>query len=334
MIELSRHIENLLLQHDCVIIPGLGGLITECVAARYVEEEHLLLPPYRSVGFRPDMTFPDGLLALSYMKAYDTGYPAAIRLVNAAVEQIKEKLREEGRFELPGIGTLTENAQGDYGFEPCEAGVVAPELYGLDAVAATPREGAEAKQKGAKKIGVKRSERSYTFSISRELVNYSAAACAAIAFFVLWSIPVNLDTQMRRQSSEAASPIEQFFTPSKRTTATETALPVQPKQTAEKPAATAAPTTANAPQEKAQEAPAARGYVIVLASSITLRNAENFTARLKAQGYDEARPYKHGKMVRVVYGNYPTEDEAQQTLRSLRKNKDFCDAWVMKATNF
>lgn len=41
MIELSRHIESLMLKHDCVIVPGLGGFITQYVPARRVEGEQL-----------------------------------------------------------------------------------------------------------------------------------------------------------------------------------------------------------------------------------------------------------------------------------------------------
>ena len=75
MIELSRHIESLMLNHDCVIVPGLGGFITQYMHARYIAEEGLFLPPYRSVGFNQQLTFNDGLLVQSYMQAYDTSYP-------------------------------------------------------------------------------------------------------------------------------------------------------------------------------------------------------------------------------------------------------------------
>lgn len=41
MIELSRHIESLMLKHDCVIVPGLGGFVTQYVPARRVDDEQL-----------------------------------------------------------------------------------------------------------------------------------------------------------------------------------------------------------------------------------------------------------------------------------------------------
>ena len=49
MIELERHIEILLLRHDCVILPGFGGFMTHHVEARYDEAERLFLPPLRTI---------------------------------------------------------------------------------------------------------------------------------------------------------------------------------------------------------------------------------------------------------------------------------------------
>lgn len=134
MIELSRHIESLMLKHDCVIVPGLGGFITQYVPARRVEGEQLFLPPCRTVGFNQQLTLNDGLLVQSYMQAYDTNYPETIKLINDAVKQLKQELQENGEYELSGIGRLTLGIGGKYNFTPCEAGVLSPELYGLDTV--------------------------------------------------------------------------------------------------------------------------------------------------------------------------------------------------------
>ena len=72
MIELSRHIECLMLKHDCVIVPGLGGFVTQYVPARYVSDEQLFLPPYRSVGFHSPLPLHNGFLFPSSMQTYCT----------------------------------------------------------------------------------------------------------------------------------------------------------------------------------------------------------------------------------------------------------------------
>lgn len=106
MIELSRHIESLMLKHDCVIVPGLGGFVTQYVPARRVEGEQLFLPPCRTVGFNQQLTLNDGLLVQSYMQAYDTNYPETIKLINDAVKQLKQETAGKWRVRTFGYWTF------------------------------------------------------------------------------------------------------------------------------------------------------------------------------------------------------------------------------------
>ena len=71
MKELVKHIEILLLDHDCVVVPQIGGFVTCNAPAKYVEEENLFLPPIRTVGFNERLKADDGLLVRSYVEAYD-----------------------------------------------------------------------------------------------------------------------------------------------------------------------------------------------------------------------------------------------------------------------
>ena len=131
MIQIQRHIEILLLSHDCVIVPGFGGFIAHHVDARYDEDDRLWLPPYRTLGFNPQLTLNDSLLVQSYVEAYDMSYPDALRQIEAEVEELKSILHTEGEYEMDGVGTLSVNIEGNVEFEPCEAGILSPEVYGL-----------------------------------------------------------------------------------------------------------------------------------------------------------------------------------------------------------
>lgn len=46
MIELAQHIEALLLENDCVIVPNFGGFVAHYAPATYVKEENLFLPSH------------------------------------------------------------------------------------------------------------------------------------------------------------------------------------------------------------------------------------------------------------------------------------------------
>lgn len=73
----------------------------------------------------------DSLLALSYVETYDISYPEALRRIEDEVVEIRQSLENEGKFEIENIGMLFLNEDGNISFEPCEAGILTPDFYGL-----------------------------------------------------------------------------------------------------------------------------------------------------------------------------------------------------------
>lgn len=193
MIELAKHIEILLLDNDCVIVPELGGFITHYQPAHYEEAEGMYLPPVRTVGFNPQLTMNDGLLTQSYMQAYHTDFPDAVRKIAEKVESLKETLHREGVAEMPGIGMLHYTIHETYEFHPNENGVLSPSLYALDAFSILPLS-AEVEEcvrtEEPMRADVLPMKKRKEFRLNPQwLGNAVAVAVAAILFFAL-SIPV------------------------------------------------------------------------------------------------------------------------------------------------
>jgi len=332
MIELSKHIEYLLLKHNCVIVPGLGGFVTQYVPARVVAGEDLYLPPYRSVGFNPQLTLNDGLLVQSYMQTYDTGYPETLKLIEEAVDGARQELQRNGELELQGIGRLRLTLDGQYDFEPCEAGVLSPRLYGLDAFSIRPLAGADeadaAKEAETvqKKARLRKRKNTYTLRINRELVNYAAAAIVAVTFYLCWATPVAQDTK----GGENAAGM--LLVPSNKTVQS---VQVQPdkqiRQGAEETTVTPAPATSEETVPTTVAPKTEKAYTLVLASAISLKNATTYVGTLSGDGMEGSSVMKKGKMVRVVYGRYATEADAYAALNGLRGTHScFDEAWVME----
>lgn len=101
MIDLARHIETLLLENDCVILPDLGGFVAHYNAATYIEEEHTFLPPTRTIGFNPQLKMNDGVLVQSYMSVYGTNFSDATRMVNKKIQELIASLHETGKWYCP-----------------------------------------------------------------------------------------------------------------------------------------------------------------------------------------------------------------------------------------
>ena len=131
MKNLARHIELLLRDNDCVILPGFGGFIAHDVPAYYVSDEGLYYPPSRSISFNASITMNDGLLAQSYMKSYQVDYARANYMIDVAVEQLIDQLDEEGTAVLPRIGVLTQDINQSLQFTPDAAGIASPLHFGL-----------------------------------------------------------------------------------------------------------------------------------------------------------------------------------------------------------
>ena len=346
VIELERHIEILLLSNDCVIVPDLGGFMAHHLEARYDDEECMFLPPQRTLGFNPQLKLNDSLLAQSYVEAYDISYPEAIRRIEAEVAEVRQYLDNEGYYELNDLGRLEVNQEGNLEFEPCEAGILTPGLYGLSSFEMKPLNGtvpavSHKKAQVPKLIEISTEpventtdehegrERAITITMSW-IRNTVAVAAALLAFFIMTK-PVSNGGQSNVTMSQINLPILQKDTDTK-------AMPKLDKQTVQEAltkheVATEAPVT-----PKVEETPAAEvaepepqpenGYCIVVASQVSQRNAEEFAKKLRGQGFGDARVHIHKNIRRVICGLYPTEAEAYRQLKAVQQHEGLAEAWV------
>lgn len=131
MIELARHIEFLLLENDCVILPDFGGFVAHYAEASYDTQCHLFIPPQRTIGFNAQLRLNDGLLVQSVMEVYGTNFGDAQKMVKRWVSQLKEKLFEEGCAELANVGELRMSIRGSIDFTPYDSRLTTSWLYGL-----------------------------------------------------------------------------------------------------------------------------------------------------------------------------------------------------------
>ena len=131
MKSLARHIDHLLRDNDCVILPGFGGFIAQSVPAYYVKEEHSYYPPSRSISFNAAITMNDGVLAQSYMKSYGVDYARANYMIDMAIDQLRDALDEEGEVELPRIGRIKQDIYQSVQFVPEASGIASPQYFGL-----------------------------------------------------------------------------------------------------------------------------------------------------------------------------------------------------------
>ena len=92
--------------HDCVMLPGLGGFVCNPRSAWYDEAKRQIVPPSRDVLFNPRLTTNDGLVANELMAKHGATYPDALQAVEGLVTQVQSDLDAGDTVELPGLGKL------------------------------------------------------------------------------------------------------------------------------------------------------------------------------------------------------------------------------------
>jgi glycosidase len=70
------HIERLLLMHDCVIIPKVGGFVLQNYPASYNPVDHSFSPSGKEIVFNPESKPVQDYLISAYNKYIDMGVDA------------------------------------------------------------------------------------------------------------------------------------------------------------------------------------------------------------------------------------------------------------------
>ena len=363
MIELAQHIETLLLENDCVIVPGFGGFVAHYSPATRVKEENIFLPPTRTIGFNPQLKLNDGVLVQSYMSAYDTSFADASRIVEKEVNEFIGLLHEEGKAHLDNIGEIHYNIYGNYEFVPYDYKITTPSLYGLDSFEIHELSALQQKEKVLVPTYQEKEKKTFEISINRAYLRNAAAMIAAIVLFFAFSTPVeNTDVQKNNYAqllpSELFEQIEKqsvAVTPvsvetkhnqknatgqTKKVTADKarTSRPIAVKEvkvakqetTPAAPTATIPTTTAvTTPVAPAVQPQANHPFHIIVAGGIGLKDAEEIAEQLKAKGFAEAKALNSDGKVRVSIRSFGNREEATKQLLELRKNETYKNAWLL-----
>lgn len=127
---LISHIEYLLTQHDCVIIPGFGGFVLRNQSAIFAADGNII-PPCKVVAFNPALTHNDGLLANSISLAKHISFNEAMILIESEVHSLQMRLRQGLTEELNSLGTLYQGKEGELVFVPSQKNIFDLSLYGF-----------------------------------------------------------------------------------------------------------------------------------------------------------------------------------------------------------
>ena len=103
---IALQLRRLFLDHDCVVVPGLGGFVFHALPARYDSAALVLHPPGREVVFNPRLIHNDGVLAHALVVHAGMTYASALAAVEEEAAAMRRELTAGGTVVLDGVGRL------------------------------------------------------------------------------------------------------------------------------------------------------------------------------------------------------------------------------------
>lgn len=130
----AEMLKNLILDHDEVLVKGLGTFVAELVPASFSDNGYTINPPYRKLALRQRKTADANLLRDEYSRISGLGAEAAERELDDFIAGMKETLIARKSLVFPGLGRVRATKENAFFFLPDEDLDIYPYGIGLEPV--------------------------------------------------------------------------------------------------------------------------------------------------------------------------------------------------------
>ncbi len=337
MLELIRHIEYLLTEHDCVIVPGLGGFVLQYVPAHFSDDHNTWQPPSKQITFNASLSYHDGLLAQSLMQDSGMSYEAAVAAIEHQVADMKKCLSAPGDTYLFGeLGTFGLSTENTLVFEPNTSYQFAISSFGLKPINIRPLSQLHKESDDVADTDLIKKKRDVVYiPINKGFIRQLVAAAAVIIVLLMISTPI---TEIKTTSDYAALVSSELFDDRDKIAVDNNVLSSQQAEdttcivTAEDiPDSSSVQQEIPATVDDQSDAEPTHSYIIVVATLSGKQAALRQLDYFKQQGLDaDFKIYETANKVRIYIESFSDKKDAQDFLMSLRNSDSpFPDAWVM-----
>ncbi len=328
MLRITSHIERLLALHDCVLIPHWGGFVLQTVPAGIRKEEHAFTPMRKEVVFNAALQHTDGLLAMSYMQAYEVEFRLAQQMIDSDVEEMKASLARYGKLAFGSIGSFTTGKAGQTVFHPGNTPVFDAGFYGLETFHFPVLPAAIPQALPGSAVSPKADI--FYIPVNRRLVRGVIASAAAVALFLLISTPVKEVNISAYTASFIPTErvIQATDTGQAAGSATDEATDITLPEATEE----ALPVTAGTPETTGQTTPVnTKKYYIVIASFPAETLANVFIAGVSQEEFGHLSTVMRDGQYRVYSDVFDNRETAEAQLATVRRNAKYDSAWLFIA---
>jgi hypothetical protein len=165
---------QLIIQHDCVVIPEFGGFVSKAISSKIDFDKGTMSPPSKQLLFNVQLINNDGLLNASISSINQLSYLQASEVIRTKVSEYKEDLKSGKKITINKVGTFEQNQEGLLIFKQDRFFNFLMASYGLDNIQFVPA------KEITKEIITLTPRKSNKWK-------YAAAACfLPIAFYSFW----------------------------------------------------------------------------------------------------------------------------------------------------
>ena len=295
--QLSKFISELLIDHNCVTVPGLGSFLGNFKSAHYDLENEKFYPPSKQISFNSQIKVNDGLLAKFMSEKLGLEYDTSLKEIHQEVLKISLSLKKESVL-LKEIGDLNLNKEGNIVFTPSKTKNFLKESFGLSPVYIKELSHKESQNKLAFKPKVRPIRKSKF---------YQSVAVWACLIFGVSSVYYNVNNNLLEQKLAYEQDLRQeSFSKVQKAVFDLGSLPSL---------------TINVKRQASQF------YVIAGAFRIT-DNAKNLVSSLKKKGYDsKILPLNEKGLTPVAFEGFSQRKKAVKSLREIQA-KENKNAWI------
>ncbi len=131
MYPVEYHLKELLLDYDCVTVPGLGGFILQFKPAWINRSKNRIYPPSRAISFNSLLDHDDGLLISAIATSRQITYREAAVVVSDFADTCKRKTGAGETIAIEDIGELSAGPEGKLKFMPYTTKGFNNEVFGM-----------------------------------------------------------------------------------------------------------------------------------------------------------------------------------------------------------
>lgn len=132
--KLETYISELLYRHDCVIVPELGGFLTNYQSAHIHPVSHTMSPPRKSISFNVQLQNNDGLLANYISECEAISFAEAQAKIKHFVKSLQNDLTHKKEATIVKVGVLSRDLNGKITFEPDTSINYLLDSFGLESI--------------------------------------------------------------------------------------------------------------------------------------------------------------------------------------------------------